>query len=102
MRYGCGPRRGGLDPEHLAQERAERLTVPLRVAAAAPVAETDVEVAVGPEDEIAAVVVVVGLVDEQHLLARGRDGAVALHRVPHDPRIPVDVRVVHVEVSPVR
>ena len=71
-RYGSGPVGVGLDPQHLAQERAERLSVAPRVAAAAAVAETDVEVAVGPEDEIAAVVVVVGLVDEQHLAAAKR------------------------------
>ena len=41
----------------------------VRVAAAAAVAEPDVEEAVGPEDELAAVVVGVRLLDDQQLAA---------------------------------
>src|SRR5206468_7135861 len=43
------------DPEHLAQKRRQGLTVPMRIATAATVPETDVQVAVRPEEQVAAV-----------------------------------------------
>ncbi len=62
-----GPR---VDPQHLAEQRRERLRRCPRVAAAAAVAEPDVEVSVGAEREVAAVVVRVRLVDEQDVAPR--------------------------------
>ncbi len=60
-----------VDSEDLAEERRQLLAVALRVAAAAAVAEGDVEVTIRPEHDVAAIVVGVGLVD-------GQDDALAI------------------------
>ena len=72
----CRPRRPtrcGIDAQDLAERRREVLAVAVRVAGGAAVAEADVEHAVGPELEIAAVVVRVRLLHEEHAAARARD-----------------------------
>ncbi len=75
--------------------RAEILRAVLGIAARASVAHADVELAVGAERELAAVVVRVRLVDPEELadlLRRGRPSAVLDHA-----RVAVRVRVVDVE-----
>src|SRR5439155_4033981 len=46
-----------VDPEHLAKQRIDVLRPVLRIAGATTVAHADVQVAIGPEGEVAAVVV---------------------------------------------
>src|SRR5207237_2463606 len=57
-RLPAGP---GVEPDHLAEERSAALGVVVRVAGAAAVAEADPQPAVGAEDDVAAVVVGIGL-----------------------------------------
>ena len=47
-----------VDPQDLAEQRLQVLSVALRIALAAAVAQADVEEPVGPESELAAIVVV--------------------------------------------
>src|SRR5207248_8601954 len=54
-----------VDPQDLAEQRLQVLSVALRIALAAAVAQADVEKTVGPESELAAIVVVERLVDHQ-------------------------------------
>ena len=71
------PARDGLDlgppgllhvePQHLRQERVGILAVPVRIVRPAAVAQPDVQLAVGAEDEVAAVVVVERLLDVEQL-----------------------------------
>ena len=75
--------------------------LPMRVAAAPAVAEADVEVPVGPEQDVAAVVVGVGLVDEEHAPGRRSVRAVAAHRVLDHVRVAIGVGVVDVQVRAV-
>jgi hypothetical protein len=91
-----------VDPEHLAEERPERLRVAARIAAAAAVAESYIEVSVRSEHEVAAVVVGIGLIDEQHLPPGRHVRSIARHRVLDDTCVAVDVREVDVERSAVR
>ena len=78
---GCAGRRAttcqrGVAPrvdvggEELAEPRVEVLRVAVRVERAAAVAQAEIQPAVGAEGELAAVVVLLGLVDEQELAAR--------------------------------
>jgi hypothetical protein len=53
-----------VDPQHLAEQRRRILRVVVRIVAAATIAEADVEVAVGSEHEVAAVVIRERLADE--------------------------------------
>ena len=92
-------REPGVDPEHLAEHRRERLPVAVRIAAAPPVTESHVEVAVWPEREVAPVVVRVRLIHHEDVAPCGRIRAVASHREPRDVRVAVRVRVVHVELA---
>ena len=74
----------------------------LRVAAAAAVAQADVQVAVGAELHLPAVVVGVGLVDEQHLLRAGRVSQVRIacaDAVAGDDGVAAVVGVVDVEIA---
>src|SRR5690606_7734919 len=57
-----------IDSQDLAQERAEVLTVPLRVSTAAPIAQPDVEIAIRPEEEQTDIVVRVGLLNSEDCL----------------------------------
>ena len=60
-----------VDTEELAEECREALSVHHRVAAAAPITECDVEIAVGTERDLPSVVVLERLIDPQDLrLAR--------------------------------
>src|SRR5829696_4152410 len=63
---GVVARRPGVDAQHLAQQLPGVLGPAARVPGAAAVAEAEVEQAVGPEDDVAPVVVGEGLVDRQH------------------------------------
>ena len=63
---GVVARRTRIDPEHLPKQGAEVLGVPLRIAGAAAVTEADVEEAVGPERQVASVVVRERLLYQQH------------------------------------
>jgi len=101
---GAGARRR-VDAQHLAEEGLERLAVPARrvaradVARRAPVAEPDVEIALGPEPELSAVVVGLGLVDLEHVPAARRVRHPALHGELVDLRVAVGVGVVDVELG---
>jgi hypothetical protein len=64
-------RRRRIDPQDLAEERRDVERTSLRVAARSAVAHPDVEETVGTDRDVAAVVVAVGLLDEQQL-ATGR------------------------------
>ena len=102
--YGLAAGRRRLDAQDLAEQRAEVLRVAARavpVAAAAAVARADVEQAVGPEGELAAVVV--GLAvghpqDEPRGAGVGPVGARGL--VLDDALVARAVRVVDVEQRP--
>jgi hypothetical protein len=83
--------------EDLAEQDVEVLGPVLGVAAGAAVAHPDIEHPVGPELELAAVVVRVGLRNgEQHLGTR-RDRARSVRAVLDDPRVAPKIRVVDVE-----
>ena len=79
------------------------LAVARRVAAAAAVAEPDVEVAVGPDGELAAVVVGEGLLDEEQLPpAVLVDPLAVAQRVLDDDRVAVGLAgVVEVDLATV-
>jgi hypothetical protein len=84
----------------LAQARVEALAVALRVEAAAAVAEADVELAVGAEGDVAAVVVGEGLADGEDLEGRrgvGRAGVGGA--VLDDVRVAAGVGVVDEEAA---
>src|SRR5262249_39523572 len=71
-RNRIGRARVDIDAEHLAEQRAEFLAVPLRIAGRAPITGTDVKKAVRPECQLATVVVVKRLIEaQQHLTAIG-------------------------------
>ena len=89
-----------VEAEELAEQRPRVLRAAVGVEGGAAVSEPEVEEAVGPERELAAVVVLVGLVDGQELAeALGPGGARA---VLDDPRVSLEVRVVDVEARVVR
>src|SRR5207237_10342919 len=71
------------EPQELAEDDAQVLRVAHRVASGAAVAEAEVEVAVGTEDDVAAVVVVEGLLDGEEdgfgSGVQGRASVAALH-----------------------
>src|SRR5262249_3317093 len=69
------------------------LGIPARAAVAGP----DVEPSVGAENEVAAVVVGVRLVEEQEQARGRRNRAPAVRAIPDDPRVTVHVRVVDVQ-----
>ncbi len=71
-----------VDAQDLAQERVGVLAVAQGIAAAAAVAQTDVEIAVRAKGQLAAVVVLEGLVDDQELLLAGRVGPVGVKVYP--------------------
>ena len=91
-----------VDPKHLRQQDPEVLAVQHRVALASTVAHADVEVAVWPEHDVAAVVVGERLVDQQDQPRAARVGPVAVHEVLDDVRVAAVVRVVDVEEPAVR
>ena len=99
-----GVRRAGgrprIDPQELAEERVQALTVALRVAAGAPVARRDPEQAVGAHRERPAVVVGVGLLDpEEDPLGRrisAVGGGIGRRDLAHDG-VPVAIGVVDEE-----
>ena len=101
-------RRVDVDAKYLAEQRREVLPGFQRVPFPAAVSGTDVEITVRPEVDLAAVVIVVGLLDAQENL-RGLAGALGCHDVralrvclkAHDDAIAVkrQRRVVHVEVT---
>ncbi len=100
--------RRGVDPQQLAEQGVERLAVAVgrvagpAVAGAAAVAGADPEHPVRTGDDVAAVVVGLGLVDREDFSAVVPiGGAVGAHRVGVHPRVAVAVRVVHVERLPV-
>ena len=89
---------GGVDPQDLAQQRLGVLPVALGIAAAAAVAECDVQVAVGPELHLPAVVVGERVLDRQQLAVRPGVDVVSGHRVRGDAGIAARRQaVVHVE-----
>ena len=91
-----------VEAEHLAEERRVALAVPVRIAGGAAVTEADVQLAVRPEDDVAAVVVRVGLFDEQQLaLGRGIGviGIVGACRELDDARVALRIGEVHVDAS---
>src|SRR5205814_5909710 len=90
-----------VDTEHLAQQGAQILRVPVGVAGAAPVTQPDIEVAVRPENQVPTIVVGGGL---SHVEQRGRDGGVSHvgvggHLVTDDVGVAVAVGVVDVKVT---
>ena len=101
MRYGRPPAGARVDPQDLAEQRPEVLRVAARavlVAAAAAVAEADVEQVVGAEEQQAAVVVGLGLLLGEQLARRARVRPVlARAAVLDDPRVALQVGVVDVE-----
>ena len=84
-----GDRRAHVDAEQLRQQRPEVLPVVVGVALRTTVAEPDVEVPVGPEGDVAAVVVGEGLRQPQHFATRPDVGDVARHGVGSDHAGPV-------------
>jgi hypothetical protein len=94
------PRRAAaerVDPQQLAQPLVHVLGAIARIAAGASVTHTNVEPPAGIELKLAAVVIRVGLADEQQL-ARSRLDPTSVARAElHDARIPTLVGVVHVE-----
>ena len=89
-----------VEAQELAEPRPHVLRAALRVERAAAVAEAEVEQAVRAERELAAVVVLVGLVDGQQLAHSL--GAALGRPVFGDARVAVQVRVVDVEPRVVR
>ena len=79
-----GARVGDVDAQHLAQQGGQQLgvaDVAVRVAAAAAVADADVEEAVRAERDVAAVVVALRVIDVEELqLGSGREGIAAVQR----------------------
>ncbi len=102
MPYGSSARGPRRDPQHLAQERVERLRVAHRIAGAPPVAEPDIEVAVRAEHEVAAVVVRERLLHEQHLTPRAEIGRPVLEAELGDVGVTDRVGEVHVQEPAVR
>src|SRR5437867_4420947 len=64
--FARGKRRVHSDPQNFGEQRVRVLTVALRIAPAATIAKSDVEIPVGTKGELPTVVVVVGLIDHQH------------------------------------
>ena len=102
-RVGAAARGRRVDAEDLAEQRVGRLAVPAvgvslaLVAGAAAVAEPDVEVAVGAERQLPAVVVGLQALDREDLAARRRIDRVAVDLVLVDLVVAVRVRVVDVD-----
>ena len=89
-----------VDAEQRAKQRSPILPVALRIAAGAAVTEPDIQVAVGAELDLTAVVVSIRLIRlQQHLFAIGisRIGIVGRDAVAGNRSIPAFVRVVNVE-----
>ena len=102
-RVGLSARQGRVDAQHLAEQRCHVRGPPLRIAARSAVAHPDVQHPVGPEREVAAVVVGVRLLDLQHDagLVAVAERAVGVHRVLGDDRPARRVGVVDVRQRPV-
>ena len=100
--YGTGPEVLGAMRSILREQRRQRLAVAVRIALAAAVAEPDVEVAVGAERQVAAVVVRERLVDLEDVAPRGRIGHVRAHGEAQDTGVAVRVGEVHVQEVAVR
>jgi hypothetical protein len=104
-RNGVGQGAVHVEPQDLAQERAQILSVLVRIPTAAAVTRSDVEVAVRAELELPAVVVVVDRMrDGQEDHARSRVRLVGIGRgdvVAREHVVAVQVRVIDVE-QPVR
>src|SRR6478735_5679266 len=87
-----------VEPEQLSEQDVRVLRAVLRIAARPTVAEADPQLPVGPELEVAPVVVGVGLLDAEDLLRAPRQRAAVRGAVADDPRRAVAARgVVHVE-----
>ena len=93
---------GDVRPQELAERGAKVLGALLGVAGGAAVAHADVQQPVGAELQLAAVVVVVRLVDEEQLLGAREDGLAARGAKLDDPGVAVPVGVVHVEETRLR
>src|SRR5438445_489326 len=82
-RHGVAAARPGVDPQDLAEQAPQVLGVPagaVLVVRAAAVAQADVELAVGPEQDQPAVVVGLGLALEEHEALAGADRRVGVPR----------------------
>src|SRR6184192_1390108 len=92
-----------VDAQQLAEQRVAVLSTVLGVPARASVAHPDVQLPIGPEDHQPAIVIRVGLFDEQdQLVGRAvRHVRIRRHRVALDTRVAVQVGVIDVE-KPVR
>ena len=90
-------RRLRVQPHDLRERPREVLAVVLRVAAAAAVAVSPVEKTVGPELQLAAVVVRREVLDEEQLLGRAGNRRRPVRAVLDDARVAVSVGVVDVE-----
>jgi hypothetical protein len=89
------------DPEHLPEQRVQRLRVAVRIARAAPVTESDVQVPVGAEREVAAVVVRERLRNDQQVAPASEIGGPVVERELRDVRVATEVGVVDGEEAPV-
>ena len=99
-----GVRHVDVDAQHLAEQRVRVLRVVQRIAAAAAVAQADVEIAVGTKRQVAAVVIRERLLDEaaavgpHQVEARaGIDRALRVARVARDHGVAVEIGEVDVE-----
>ncbi len=88
-----------VEAQELAERRFQVLGAVLRVAAGAAVAGPRVEIAIRGESELAAVVVRIGIPLEEELTNLHWRARQAARAVPHDPRVPVPVGVVHIEAA---
>ena len=98
---GVGKLTVHIEPEQLAQQRAEVLCIYFAGRRLRPVAHANVEVAVGAELQLAAVVIAEGLGDSEQHSARQRVGhvGIARHGIAREDGIAGRVRVVDVEES---
>src|SRR5581483_4541107 len=87
-------RRVGVEAQHGREDRSWILPVALRVAARAAIAQAQPHLAVGPEHEVPAVVVRVGLVLREDDLPRVR--ALRAETISLDGRVAARVRVARV------
>ena len=88
-----------VEPQDLSEEHAEVLRAIAGIAAATAVPEADVQVAIGTERELSALVVGERLRDVQEDLRRSRVGHVRIgrHAIAHERGVARGVRVVDVE-----
>ena len=88
-----------VDTQQLPEQGAAILSVAVRIPAAPTVTHADVQHSVGAEDDVASVVVGVGLVDLEDQLAMGRVGQIRIgsHAPPLDSRVTRAVGVVQEE-----